>query len=123
MPATTMSHFLSLPPPARGRSDSEAVRVGVATTMTPPGRCAATLPFQGRDKKKGNSTHRLLDQLVRGFGEKRVRRFAIDGFAADLQQRRNRERRDVIERLVHDSALDARERLAEPPDIEQAGGS
>ena len=54
--------------------------------------------------------------------QKLVRRLAVDRLAADLQHHRHRERRDVVERLMDDSAPDAREHVAEPADVEQAGG-
>ena len=42
-------------------------------------------------------------------------------FLADLQHDRNGQRRDAVEPLVHDSALDSRQHIAEPADVEEAG--
>src|SRR5258706_9149148 len=41
-----------------------------------------------------------------GLGQKLFRRFAIDGFAADLQHHRHGQRGHAIERLVNDMAPD-----------------
>jgi hypothetical protein len=57
--------------------------------------------------------HRLLHQFVRCLGKERVRRLAVDRLAGDLEYHRNGERRDVIERLMDDSPLDAREHIGE----------
>ena len=75
-----------------------------------------------RSRRSGNPavsrrrsvTHRLLHQLVRGLRQQRVGRLAVNRLAADFEHHRNRERRHVLQRLMDDSAPDAREHFAEP---------
>ena len=64
--------------------------------------------------------HGLLDQVLGRLGHHRLGRLAIDRLAADLQHHRHGQRRNPVERLMNDSAPDAREHFAEPLDVEQA---
>jgi len=61
--------------------------------------------------------HGFFHQFRLGLGKELIGGFAIDLLTAYLQHHRNRERRDMIERLMHDSALDAREHFAEPAHV------
>src|ERR1700687_3923675 len=61
---------------------------------------ASLLTLRKKIPSAGSLCHRFLHQLVGGFGEQRVGGFPIDRLAADLQQRRHRERRHARERLM-----------------------
>jgi hypothetical protein len=50
--------------------------------------------------------HRLLHEFLGGLRQQLVRCFAINRFAADFQHHRHRQRRNPVEFLVGDSALD-----------------
>ena len=63
---------------------------------------------------------RLVDAR---YGEKGVICFAINRFAADLKHYRHRQWRNLVERLVHDAALDPREQVGQPVDVDQSGRS
>src|SRR5262249_25001636 len=67
------------------------------------------------------SPHRLPDQFRLGFRQNRIGCFAVNLFAANLKHYRNGERRNMVERLVNDASLDAREHLAEAAHVEEAG--
>ena len=63
--------------------------------------------------------HGLVDEGVRGFGEKGIMAFAVNRFAADLQEDGNRQRRYGVERLVQDLPLDAPQHGAQPEGVNQ----
>src|SRR5215831_3379217 len=98
----------------------------MATSVAPAG-LATDGADQARSKEYSvtapppRSPHCLPDQLRLGFRQQRFGALALDLLAADLEHDRNRERRDMVERLMDDSALDAREHVAEALNVEQAG--
>ena len=64
--------------------------------------------------------HGLVDEGVRGFGEKGIMAFAVNRFATDIQEDGNRQRRHCVERLVQYLPLDAPQHGAQPMGVDQA---
>ena len=66
--------------------------------------------------------HGLVDEGIRGFGEKGIMGFAVDRFAADLKQHGNRKRRYHLERPMYDLAADAFQHDSQTVGIDQPIG-
>ena len=76
-------------------------------------------PYLAADR----SLHGLAHEIVRRRAQNILcRAAAVNQLLADFQQHRHRQRRHPVERLVADVALDSPQEVAEPGDIQQAGG-
>ena len=60
-----------------------------------------------------------LEQFVGGFGKQEILRLAADRFLADFEHDRHGQRRNPVERAVGDMALDSRQHIAKPLDIQK----
>src|SRR5947199_118721 len=96
--------------PEAGLCRNISVPIAIVSAATPP------------SPPPGSSLHRLLHQLCLGFRQDCIACFAVDLLATDFQHDGNREWRDMVQRFMNDSPPDAREHIAEPANIEQAGG-
>src|SRR6187401_372003 len=68
----------------------------------------------------GSSRHGLLDQVFSRLSQHRLGRLAINRLAADLQHHGHGQWRDMVQRLMDDSAPDAREHFTKTLDVEEA---
>src|SRR5262245_10071512 len=114
--------------PCRGRLLRSASRPRTSVWWESPPTARSLEPPKHRQGQRQalppptTSLHRLPHQFRLGFPQHFLGRLTVDLLAPDLQHHRDGERRDVVEGFMDDSALDAREHLAEAADVEEAGG-
>src|SRR5262249_54316259 len=113
----------AISPSPLGSGADRSVRGFPGNTTQPVNRQDAAInsrPASARTQPQ-SSLHRLLHQFRLSLGEHFIGCLTVDRLAPDLQHYGDWKRGDVIERFMNDSALDAREHFAEPPDVEEAG--